>query len=111
MLDINKLVAAETMAPCDADAFLSDLDTWNEDMARQAAREEGLELSDERMDVICYLRDHYAECGPEANARSLLHNMEQAYIEQGGAQISIHLVPARPGHPGLPAGRPAHPGG
>lgn len=96
MLDINKLIAAESMAPCDADAFLSDLDTWNEDMARQAAREEGLELSDERMDVICYLRDHYAECGPEANARNLLHNMEEAYIEQGGRKYLYTLFPRGP---------------
>ncbi|MDP2833861.1 MAG: TusE/DsrC/DsvC family sulfur relay protein [Pseudomonadota bacterium] len=96
MLDINKLVAAESMAPCDADAFLSDLDTWNEDMARQAAHEEGLELSDAHMDVICYLRDHYAECGPDANARSLLRNMEEAYIEQGGRKYLYQLFPHGP---------------
>ena len=34
MLDINKLVAAESMAPCDADAYLNDLDTWSEDIAQ-----------------------------------------------------------------------------
>lgn len=96
MLDINKLVNAESMAPCDADAFLNDLDTWNEEKARQVAQEEGLELTDAHMDVICYLRDHFAECGPEANARSLLRNMEEAYIEQGGRKYLYRLFPRGP---------------
>ncbi len=95
-MDINKLVAAETMAPCDADAFLSDLANWNEDLARRAAHEEGLELSEAHMDVICYLRDHYAECGPEANARLLLRNLEEAYSEQGGRKYLYRLFPRGP---------------
>ena len=96
MMDINKLVAAETMAPCDADAFLNDLSHWNEDMARQAAQEEGLELSEAHLDVICYLRDHFAECGPEANARTLLRNMAEAYVEQGGNKYLYKLFPRGP---------------
>lgn len=96
MLDINKLVMAETLAPCDADAYLSNLDTWNEDRARDMAQREGLELSDAHMDVICFLRDHYAECGPDRNARSLLRAMEEAYIEQGGRRYLYHLFPRGP---------------
>ena len=96
MLDINKLVSAEGMAPCEADAFLNDLDTWNEDMARQAAHEEGLELTDAHMDVICHLREHFAECGPDANARSLLRFLEDAYIEQGGRKYLYRLFPRGP---------------
>jgi tRNA 2-thiouridine synthesizing protein E len=96
MMDINKLVAAEQMAPCDADAFLSNLETWSEDMAREAAHQEGFELSEEHMDVICYLRDHFAECGPDDNARSLLRSMEDAYIEQGGRKYLYRLFPHGP---------------
>ena len=96
MMDINNLVAAETMAPCDADAFLSDLPPWNEELARQAAREEGLALSEAQLDVICYLRDHFAECGPEANARLLLRNLEDAYSEEGGRKYLYRLFPRGP---------------
>lgn len=96
MMDINKLVAAETMAPCDADAYLSELAPWNEELARQAAHEEGLELSEERMGVVCYLREHFAECGPEANARLLLRNLEDAYSERGGRKYLYQLFPRGP---------------
>ncbi len=96
MLDINKLVMAENLAPCDADAYLNDLETWNEDMAQTQARNEGIELSDAHMDVICYLRDHFAECGPESNARSLLKAMEETYRDQGGRKYLYKLFPRGP---------------
>jgi tRNA 2-thiouridine synthesizing protein E len=96
MMDINKLVAAESMAPCDAEAYLSDLTTWSEDLARHAARTEGLELSDEHLDVICYLREHFAECGPAANARALLRSMEEAYVERGGRKYLYTPFPRGP---------------
>jgi tRNA 2-thiouridine synthesizing protein E len=96
MQDINKLVMADTMAPCDAEAYLNDMDSWSEDKAAELAEAEGIHLSDEHLDVICFLRDHYAECGPDKNARSLLKVMEDAYIEQGGRKYLYHLFPRGP---------------
>lgn len=96
MLDINKLLTAENLAPCEADAFLNDLPLWNEEMARDMARQEGLQLSEGHLDVICYLREHYAECGQAANARTLLKAMEQAYADQGGRRFLYELFPHGP---------------
>lgn len=111
MLDINKLVMAENLAPCDADAYLNDLDTWNEDMARNQAKQEGIDLTDSHMDVICYLRDHFAECGPDANARSLLKAMEETYMDQGGRKFLYKLFPRGPVTQGCRlAGLPTPPG-
>ena len=111
MLDINKLVMAETLAPCDADAFLNDLETWSEDRARDLARQEGIELSDAHLDVICYLRDHYSECGPDSSARHLLKAMEEAYVEQGGRKYLYTLFPRGPVTQGCRlAGLPTPPG-
>lgn len=96
MLDINKLVMAENMAPCDADAYLNDLDTWNEDMAREQASKEGIQLSEAHLDVICTLRDHFAECGPAPSARALLRALEDAYVDQGGRKYLYQLFPRGP---------------
>lgn len=49
----------KNMAPCDAESYLQDLDTWDENQAREMARREGIELSEAHMDVICQLRDQY----------------------------------------------------
>jgi tRNA 2-thiouridine synthesizing protein E len=96
MLDINKLVMAESLAPCDADAYLNDLEPWNEDMARAEAERQGLKLTEEHLDVICTLRDHFAECGPAPNARALLRNLEEAYHDQGGRKYLYSLFPSGP---------------
>jgi len=96
MLDINKLVMAENMAPCDADAYLNDLENWSEDMARVQAAQEGIDLTEEHLDVICTLRDHFAECGPAQNARSILRVLEETYQDQGGRKYLYTLFPRGP---------------
>lgn len=111
MMDINKLVNAETMAPCEAEAYLQDLEPWSEDLARAKARAEGLELNEAHLDVICHLRDHYAECGPAPNARTLLKALEEAYHDQGGRKYLYELFPGGPVTQGCRlAGIPVPPG-
>lgn len=111
MLDINKLLMADNLAPCEADAYLNDLDAWSEDKARGLARQEGIEFTDTHLDVVCFLRDHYAECGPDKNARSLLKAMEDAYADQGGRKFLYSLFPHGPVTQGCRlAGLPTPPG-
>jgi tRNA 2-thiouridine synthesizing protein E len=111
MLDINKLLAAEAMAPCDADAFLSDLPEWNENLARDQAWSEGLDLSAERLEALCWLREHHAACGPAPNARSLLRAMEEAFQREGGRRYLYELFPRGPISQGSRlAGLPTPPG-
>lgn len=100
MLDINKLINAERMAPCEADEYTLDLEPWNEDRARALAHEEGLDLNEERMDVICWLRDHYAQCGPALNGRALSRAMEENFSDMGGLKYLYRLFPKGPVYQG-----------
>lgn len=111
MMDINKLIRAENMAPCEADEFMSDLEPWTEDQARRMAHDEGLELNDEHMEVICWLRDHFAECGPAENARMLSKAMEESFVDMGGLKHLYQLFPGGPVYQGSRiAGLPVPPG-
>ncbi len=111
MMDINKLINAEHMAHCEAESYLQDLETWTEARARERAAAEGLALNDERLDVICHLRDLYAECGPAPNARSLLKSLESAYADYGGLRYLYKLFPGGPVTQGCRlAGIPVPPG-
>ncbi len=96
MLDINKLLMAESLAPCEADAYLNDLDNWSEELARAQAADEGIPFTEAHLDVICTLRDHYAECGPTRSARSILRVLEDEYREQGGRKYLYSLFPRGP---------------
>lgn len=95
-MDINKLIMAEHMAPCDAADWTMDVAPWSEDSARIAAHAEGIALSDAHMEVLCFLRDQYSECGPAENARSLLRTMEEAFASEGGRRYLYTLFPHGP---------------
>lgn len=46
------------------EGYLENLNDWNEDVAREIAQEEGIELSDEHWPVIQYLQDQYKKDVP-----------------------------------------------
>lgn len=96
MMDINKLIMAESLAPCEADAYLSDLENWNEEIARTRAEAEGIELTEAHLDVICSLREQFAVCGPTQHARIMLRNLEDEYRDQGGRKYLFSLFPHGP---------------
>lgn len=96
MMDINKLIDAEALPPCEAAARLSDLDPWSEDAARRMAAEEQLDLNEERIDALCWLRNQYIHCGPAPNARSLLRAMEEHFHREGGRRHLFELFPRGP---------------
>lgn len=96
MFDINKVLQAESLPPCEANAWLSDLDPWTEQDARRVAQNEDLVLTEAHMEVLCFLRDQYTDCGPSPNARSLLHSLEEAYANEGGRKYLYRLFPRGP---------------
>jgi tRNA 2-thiouridine synthesizing protein E len=95
MLDINKLVAQEHADPASR-GHLGDLDPWTEELAIAMAREDGLELTDEHLGIIRYLRDCYADHGGSVNARMLKHSLEEEFAGSGGHKFLYRLFPFGP---------------
>lgn len=96
MPDINKLIATEDMSAFEAEQFLNDMESWTEGHARELAHAEGLELTAEHMEVIHWLRDLYADCGPPAHGRALTQAMDEAFFRQGGTKYLYRLFPNGP---------------
>jgi len=96
MLDINKLIRAQTLPRCEAGEMLADLDHWDEDIARDQARHEGLDLEDPHLEVLCWLREQHEACGPAPNARALLRALEAAFSGEGGRRYLYTLFPRGP---------------
>ncbi|MGV6809259.1 MAG: TusE/DsrC/DsvC family sulfur relay protein [bacterium] len=45
----------------DEEGYLTDLSTWNKDVAEAMAKAEDVDLTDEHWDIINYLREYYEE--------------------------------------------------
>ena len=96
MLDINQTFAAIDRYATGEPGNLEELEPWSEDIAKELAAKEGIELSPEHLEVICYLRDYYEQCGLAPSGRTLLQCMEQEFATQGGGKFLYHLFPGGP---------------
>lgn len=95
MLDINKLVEQEHAGPS-VRGHLIELEPWTEEHAVEMARRDGLELTDDHLAIIRYLRDCYADHGGTVNARILMHSLEEEFAGLGGHKFLYNLFPLGP---------------
>jgi TusE/DsrC/DsvC family sulfur relay protein len=65
-------MTAETSVDVDAEGFLTDPQQWNERLAEQIARENGIaELSERHWLVVNFMRERYLSTGTAPSIRSL----------------------------------------
>ena len=68
----------KTGVTSDEKGYLADFDSWNEEVARELARREGIdELTDEMMDVIRFLRSYYQNYNSFPMLSSVCKNVKQ----------------------------------
>jgi tRNA 2-thiouridine synthesizing protein E len=95
MLDINKMMAQES-AESATRGHLIELEPWTEEQAIEMARQDGLELTDDHLGIIRYLRDCYADHGGTVNARMLTNSLEEEFAGLGGHRYLYQLFPMGP---------------
>lgn len=76
--------------------FLSELGDWSENLARQLAKDDGMELNDEHMAILKYLRKYYDKNGQGYHARTLLNVMEFEFGKWEGRKHLYQLFPRGP---------------
>jgi len=69
---MSTVTLAGSSVDVDEEGFLTDADAWNEQIAQEIARENGIEdLTDRHWQVISYMRRTYIETGSAPSIRSL----------------------------------------
>jgi TusE/DsrC/DsvC family sulfur relay protein len=96
MLDINQAIAAAERSTNGMPCSLDELEPWSEDVARGVAAKEGINLTPEHWEVVCFMREHYEECGLAHSGRTLLRCLEEEFAEQGGGKYLYRLFPGGP---------------
>lgn len=67
------------------------LEGWNEQQAREIAKQEGIDLTDEHLAVVRQLQDYYIEHGQAANGRELDEMLDKEFASQGGRKYLHQL--------------------
>jgi len=96
MLDINKALSNPLHYESDPEGNLSELPHWSPLYANQLAEIEDLQLSDEHWEIIYHLRERYRLHGNEANARTILRDLEEHFCDNHGRAYLYRLFPQGP---------------
>ncbi|MDH5765379.1 MAG: TusE/DsrC/DsvC family sulfur relay protein [Gammaproteobacteria bacterium] len=80
----------------ETEGHLVELDSWSEDIARQYASEDNMELNEEHLEVLHYLRKFYDKNGREFNARIMLNALEFEFGQWEGKRRLYQLFPKGP---------------
>ncbi|HHO68858.1 MAG TPA: TusE/DsrC/DsvC family sulfur relay protein [Gammaproteobacteria bacterium] len=88
-------VAHSETARIGAEPEAYDLDEWSEEIAARLAEEEGIELTDEHLAILRFVREQYQAQGPMP-AREMIAMLVEEYAPQGGKKYLYRLFPKGP---------------
>ncbi len=82
--------------------FLVNVEDWNEDVAKEIAVQEKLELTDRHWDLINFLRDEFINnAGNQPNTRNLVKAMSKTWGDKSvNAKTLYDLFPGDPSKQG-----------
>jgi TusE/DsrC/DsvC family sulfur relay protein len=72
----------------DEEAFLLEANDWHPELIEPLAPEAGLPLSEERLEIIRYIRDYFEANFSVPEARTVLKHMEKVWGKERFCQIS-----------------------
>jgi tRNA 2-thiouridine synthesizing protein E len=85
----------------DANGYLTNVEDWNEDVAKVLAEHEGVALTDKHWDLINYLRDEYINNGGnQPNTRNIVKAMSEKWNAKLGQKDVYELFPKDPSKQG-----------
>jgi len=82
----------------DEEGYLTDINQWNEDLAGQIAKDEGINMSQEHWEVVNFLREYYAEYQIAPAVRVLTKAIAKKMgPDKGNNKYLYELFPYGPG--------------
>jgi len=81
--------------------YLVNIDDWSEDLAKQMASADSLELGDRHWDVIHYLREEFiSNAGNQPNTRTMIKEMSNRWDDKINSKDLYDLFPGDPSKQG-----------
>ena len=85
----------------DESGYLAEIGDWNEEVALAIAAADELEMTDQHMDVVRYLRsEHIDNAGNEPNERTIMKDMGKVWGKKPSSKDMYNLFPGTPSKQG-----------
>ena len=86
---------------CDENGFLSDTETWSDDIAQAFAAQEGISLTEAHWEVLSLLRDYFEAFGDSPANRALVnYTKKRLGADKGNSLYLMGLFPGSPARVG-----------
>jgi tRNA 2-thiouridine synthesizing protein E len=110
MSNVNNGAAMPEFQHIEPQGDASHLSPWTEEIARDIAAKEGIEMTPEHWEVVHLLRNHYTLHGHSMTGTKLTKALEEPFWTRGGLKRLYELFPGGPVSQGSRiAGVPAPP--
>ena len=96
MADILKHIRYPGSNRNDPDGNLLGIEHWSEQAAQRRAAALGIELTENRWDIVLFIRDYYRGRGKGASAREVMNALETEYAQDGGKRWLYKQFPGGP---------------
>jgi len=96
MSDISKIIVSNESVDPEVVDRLSELTDWSDDVARDTAKQEGLEMTAEHWEVVRFLRAYYLQHGKIDTARKWTEVLDRKFATRGGRKYLYTLFPKGP---------------
>lgn len=74
------------------EGYIVNRDEWSHGFVYAQAEVEGLELTDEHLDVIKFLRDYYDKHGVQCEVRKMVKHFKLAWDDERGNSSYLHRI-------------------
>ena len=81
------------------EGYLVDANAWTEEVGQAIAEADGIEFTEQHMDIIKYLREEHTK-GEEPNERTIIKAMKDVWGKKPSSKVMYQLFPGTPSKQG-----------
>jgi len=81
------------------EGYMLDANAWTEEIGQAIAEADGIEFTDQHMDIIKYLREEHVK-GEEPNERTIIKAMKDVWGKKPSSKLMYQLFPGTPSKQG-----------
>lgn len=91
-MQIKKVVVGEKIIKTCGEGYIVNRDEWSQEFAYAQAQVENLDLTQEHLDVILFLRDYFELHGVQCEVRKMVKYFKNTWDDERGTSTYLHRI-------------------